>query len=93
MQKQLMASENGTLASSNTTAVVVDGRILQEQVMKDLMKAELTDWTIFEDGRMILNFELQGSRGLIVRTESPFTVERGYQFENGTVYSPTGEEL
>lgn len=70
-ETQLMASENETLASSNTTAVVVDGRILQEQVMEDLMKVELTDWTISEDGRMILNFELQGSRGLIVRRECP----------------------
>ena len=89
-EEPLSFSANDT-STQNVTSYT--GTDIKSAILGQLFGSNVTDYDLYENGTAVATFTGGTHSGIEVHYNHSLTVENGYRYENGTIYSPDGREL
>ena len=90
-EEPLSFSANDTSSTQNVTSYT--GTDIKSAILGQLFGSSVTDYDLYENGTAVAIFTGGTHSGIEVHYNHSLTVENGYRYENGTIYSPDGREL
>src|SRR5918992_3196749 len=90
-EEPLSFSANDTSTTQNVTFYT--GTDIKSAILGQLFGSNVTDYDLYENGTAVATFTGGTHSGIEVHYNHSLTVENGYRYENGTIYSPDGREL
>jgi hypothetical protein len=89
-EEPLSFSANDTSIQNVTFYTSTD---IKSVILGQLFGSNVTDYDLYENGTAVATFTGETHSGIEVHYNHSITVENGYRYENGTIYSPDGREL
>jgi hypothetical protein len=90
-EELLSFSANDTSTTQNVTFYT--GTDIKSAILGQLFGSSVADYDLYENGTAVATFTGGTHSGIEVHYNHSLTVENGYRYENGTIYSPDGREL